>query len=172
MFRRACSAQAGTSPRMRGKLPSKIFLTFDTRNIPAHAGKTHPQPLDQQAREEHPRACGENSPGLTHFFALFGTSPRMRGKQGTAPHRAGPHRNIPAHAGKTKAAETPVGHVAEHPRACGENAYNDFDELEVIGTSPRMRGKLRLSLVRLAGVRNIPAHAGKTWGLIRYLHQR
>ena len=30
----------GTSPRMRGKRPSKIFFRFRYRNIPAYAGKT------------------------------------------------------------------------------------------------------------------------------------
>ena len=53
--------------------------------------------------------------------------------------------------------------ATEHPRVCGENLPSDLLQLCMHGTSPRMRGKLAVT-VRLAGVqRNIPAYAGKTW---------
>ena len=55
------SGVAGSPPRMRGKqnVPCAVFIT---RGItPAHAGKTVKQRLRVFARQDHPRACGENS---------------------------------------------------------------------------------------------------------------
>ena len=70
----------GTSPRMRGKRPSKIFFRFRYRNIPAYAGKTGALRIVVKRWKEHPRVCGENSSVFTEGFSSAGTSPRMRGK--------------------------------------------------------------------------------------------
>ena len=91
-----------------------------------------------------------------------GTSPRMRGKPLLESHFAKINRNIPAHAGKTGSSSQPPATGAEHPRACGENFENLARLYHIIGTSPRMRGKPRFSGSQGKGVRNIPAHAGKT----------
>ena len=72
--------------------------------------------------------------------------------------------NIPAYAGKTWGVGLIPWDATEHPRVCGENLPSDLLQLCMHGTSPRMRGKLAVT-VRLAGVqRNIPAYAGKTKG--------
>ena len=66
-----------------------------------YAGKTPRYPLLRSPTKEHPRVCGENSPGEVSASLPNGTSPRMRGKLaflGTALAEA---RNIPAYAGKT-----------------------------------------------------------------------
>ena len=92
---------AGTSPRTRGKPGSLIRCKVETGNIPAHAGKTHHQLLDQTGHQEHPRARGENrikNPAVTRGQ---GTSPRTRGKLVVVAIGALIGRNIPAHAGKT-----------------------------------------------------------------------
>ena len=49
-----------------------------------------------------------------------------------------------------------------HPRACGENASQSLGKLGGLGSSPRMRGKLELSVDLTLHDRLIPAHAGKT----------
>ena len=55
------SADAGTSPRMRGK---QRFCCTRVRS-----------------EWEHPRACGENLPWMSASNGPIGTSPRMRGKR-------------------------------------------------------------------------------------------
>ena len=112
----------GTSPRMRGKRPAIRGWKSD--------------------EQEHPRVCGENGAYPVDIEQIHGTSPRMRGKP-TVQHlqpRLG--RNIPAYAGKTQVAGSPVPLRKEHPRVCGENGKP-------------LPGCLRPG-------RNIPAYAGKT----------
>ena len=86
----------------------------------------------------------------------------MRGKprEGDAAHPAA--RFIPAHAGKTGSGAGRRPRRPVHPRACGENDEAADALYEVLGSSPRMRGKLvALSYSGMLG-RFIPAHAGKT----------
>ena len=73
-------------------------------------------------------------------------------------------RFIPAHAGNS--CITAMGGVVQpvHPRACGE--FEELQEAVLIsnGSSPRMRGILRLRRVRHGSGRFIPAHAGNSRG--------
>ena len=108
----------------------------------------------------------------------------MRGKRPTRSLSAKPTRIIPAHAGQTIELVAQSGRSADHPRACGANRLISVAAacradhpracganwimmsmlLWIVGSSPRMRGKLRV--VVLAGLveRIIPAHAGQTDG--------
>ncbi len=71
-------------------------------------------------------------------------------------------RIIPAHAGQTVEATSPVRAAADHPRACGANPVDKSVTSTVCGSSPRMRGKpVGRPAVRVRG-RIIPAHAGQT----------
>ena len=114
-------------------------------NIPAHAGKT----------------LGVRPPTAPPL----GTSPRTRGKRPRSSRHCSGTGNIPAHAGKTAAAFLNPSPAAEHPRARGENAGVQLENLLIPGTSPRTRGKLALLQKLVQHIRNIPAHAGKTVGL-------
>ena len=72
------------------------------------------------------------------------------------------HGLIPACAGKT----LPRGHPASvrqaHPRVCGENAADRHTGTTAWGSSPRVRGKLRIDARPRPCTRLIPACAGKT----------
>ena len=127
---------------MRGKHRMSLEGSLDFRNIPAYAGKTHPRYTESLKGKEHPRVCGENQ--------LFG--------RGLSQVR----RNIPAYAGKTDRTAENSKQRSEHPRVCGENFFGEGWRIESFGTSPRMRGKLRLAKPLVMGRRNIPAYAGKT----------
>ena len=133
---------AGSSPRMRGKPPRSSTDPRRSGLIPAHAGKTL-RPTDHGMESSaHPRACGENSLNNTLKPAVSGSSPRMRGKRNRGVilrHRA---RLIPAHAGKTCGDRDLARCTAAHPRACGENIFEQTADAQGAGSSPRMRGKL------------------------------
>ena len=154
----------GTSPRTRGKHSNCASGVGDTRNIPAHAGKTTNIIDFLSEFPEHPRARGENVGKPPPATPSSGTSPRTRGKLTGAWSMTHTMGNIPAHAGKTLHCGQVRYGRPEHPRARGENFLTPLGPLVGGGTSPRTRGKRRNAAIQLDWLRNIPAHAGKTFG--------
>ena len=71
-------------------------------------------------------------------------------------------RFIPADAGNTGAAASPVIRLPVHPRGCGEYDNTPPEQLERFGSSPRMRGILQRHAIHRAAHRFIPADAGNT----------
>ena len=114
------------------------------RITPARAGKTSAARGIGTAREDHPRACGENPRPRPRRCSSSGSPPRVRGK--TSPWTIG------------------FGAEQDHPRACGENARNSTFTVSHRGSPPRVRGKLLLWFAKLSLVRITPARAGKTRG--------
>ena len=86
----------------------------------------------------------------------------MRGKRAFCALGQGRAGLIPAYAGKTLGPSSAARWLSAHPRVCGENRMNVLGGVSVLGSSPRMRGKLRLGLPVVAMNRLIPAYAGKT----------
>ena len=87
----------------------------------------------------------------------------MRGKLLADPIPHGLERIIPAHAGQTVRPAFAVHDEADHPRACGANSRLRQKVNHCRGSSPRMRGKLPISVGGCPACRIIPAHAGQTW---------
>ena len=86
----------------------------------------------------------------------------MRGKLTHTQIQIRLRRNIPAYAGKTLKQDSVRISLAEHPRVCGENCATARDLEDMLGTSPRMRGKPPIENSQSSIRRNIPAYAGKT----------
>ena len=157
------SPHAGSSPRMRGKRDLEVPDAAHRRIIPAHAGQTPGRSASTSAPTDHPRACGANAPGWLSALKNAGSSPRMRGKlRGPAEHHRR-QRIIPAHAGQTSAATTPIRWTTDHPRACGANYSLTPQRMDSHGSSPRMRGKHEEFARAKTRLRIIPAHAGQTF---------
>ena len=147
---------------MRGKRHPRRKAAVCAGLIPAHAGKTIYRDFHYLGRWAHPRACGENSQPVEGIQCLPGSSPRMRGKRKSHASTGPPGGLIPAHAGKTHSPLTTSYMLTAHPRACGENYRPDAEIVPMLGSSPRMRGKLSARCRDRANVGLIPAHAGKT----------
>ena len=147
---------------MRGKRQGRGDLRRRPGFIPAHAGKTTDHRQTRVVVGVHPRACGENY--IFHAMRARdeGSSPRMRGKLFHVPSLRSKYRFIPAHAGKTSTSPTRSAASRVHPRACGENDAEPLRPSGLLGSSPRMRGKLARHGHEDGLVRFIPAHAGKT----------
>ena len=120
---------------------------------------------------DHPRACGANDDFLVQLGAMVGSSPRMRGKRCVGRVQHPWPRIIPAHAGQTRRDISTSGRSPDHPRACGANGKISSKTMVRTGSSPRMRGKLRVERGRDDKIRIIPAHAGQTHGR-RYMADR
>ena len=57
----------GSPPRMRGKPEQCGLSRRGGRITPAHAGKTWSGPLLPHRKQDHPRACGENTSEMAYF---------------------------------------------------------------------------------------------------------
>ena len=137
------------------------------RLIPACAGKTRRLWAWRPPSPAHPRACGENVLAASSASSTPGSSPRVRGKPPC--ERAGPPVRglIPACAGKTSARSGTRATRRAHPRACGENVMLVRGSNGIVGSSPRVRGKLPVLGLEAARAGIIPARAGKT-GQVRH----
>ena len=132
----------GSPPRMRGKLQAIVDALPQIRITPADAGKTLATSAVKNYAKDHPRGCGEN--------------------QTPVPIATLPLRITPADAGKTYVIGGQYESVWDHPRGCGENVPVLGIAAKLLGSPPRMRGKLSpvVSPARVTGI--TPADAGKT----------
>ena len=152
----------GSSPRVRGKLVGVGPCAVILRIIPARAGQTKRKPRGRTGLPDHPRACGANAADNATKIGNAGSSPRVRGKLFGGHGIHGEMRIIPARAGQTTSFHPPNAMSPDHPRACGANRTATTNEDVVIGSSPRVRGKLCGKQVGRCRVRIIPARAGQT----------
>ena len=156
------AADAGSSPRGRGKPVAGDRGEPGDGLIPARAGKTRTSAPSRPSPSAHPRAGGENCTGRRIRWAVRGSSPRGRGKRDNLPHRVRRVRLIPARAGKTPRSKMRPPWRPAHPRAGGENATTPMKSVRAGGSSPRGRGKPKAGFDLSFSRRLIPARAGKT----------
>ena len=69
----------GSSPRMRGAVPTVSTACLWRGIIPAHAGSSIRMSRERTDSKDHPRACGEQNRILEVCLPVAGSSPRMRG---------------------------------------------------------------------------------------------
>ena len=91
-----------------------------------------------------------------------GSSPLTRGKPTRATWQGTHPGLIPAHAGKTHAAQAPASSARAHPRSRGENEKVTGECYPYPGSSPLTRGKRTPARRKILLTGLIPAHAGKT----------
>ena len=152
----------GSSPRGRGKPYIRRRRAGIQRLIPAWAGKTSWRLAPPRDRGAHPRVGGENLICRDHRRVLCGSSPRGRGKPHCSDQRTLRGGLIPAWAGKTSTGSVLPDGCRAHPRVGGENAIMTVISGALTGSSPRGRGKQFGGFGVDAGLRLIPAWAGKT----------
>ena len=159
--RKLFAIKGGSSPRVRGK--AFRLLGFDGRVgiIPAGAGKSHPNPHSPKGSQDHPRGCGEKTWWGLLSELVAGSSPRVRGKGSRLVLTSQPPWIIPAGAGKSVPIRRAELLQQDHPRGCGEKRMAARRRRAAAGSSPRVRGKGKISapFPCVAGI--IPAGAGK-----------
>ena len=156
------SANWGSSPLTRGKLPDRDAPICQLGLIPAHAGKTIPLVCPDQAVWAHPRSRGENGEKTGVHDYWSGSSPLTRGKHPGLRTGSGSRGLIPAHAGKTEGRGNENVPLGAHPRSRGENGGDRGARDRAAGSSPLTRGKPDSTHDARNRGRLIPAHAGKT----------
>ena len=170
----------GPSPRGRGSQHLQRSARVGPRSIPAWAGKppaaapstprsrVHPRVGGEAgagsrptATWVHPRVGGEAGPLDAIPESATGPSPRGRGSRRHPRGRARHRGSIPAWAGKPDRRRQRAPAPGVHPRVGGEAAVSAGMSSAGSGPSPRGRGSRGLQRQDLAGVRSIPAWAGK-----------
>ena len=152
----------GSSPRGRGKHLWQNKHDGFHRLIPAWAGKTPLESLQENVAGAHPRVGGENTTPALSVTVSHGSSPRGRGKPYAASEARIHGRLIPAWAGKTASLLFALAVVGAHPRVGGENVAKSSRPSTRDGSSPRGRGKHPVAGLVADSSGLIPAWAGKT----------
>ena len=156
------AAKPGSPPRMRGKRDTVFSVGGGERITPADAGKTCIAGCSRNRNADHPRGCGENGLDRRRDPSGIGSPPRMRGKQRQVAEHLRAERITPADAGKTGYKFLHRKRCQDHPRGCGENVAAKLLNPELLGSPPRMRGKLNHASARRDAAGITPADAGKT----------
>ena len=147
---------------MRGTLPTAGGVEIVVGIIPAYAGNTRLPGSCSRGVRDHPRVCGEHGEIDVCMAGNMGSSPRMRGTRRL--HRLLCRRPgiIPAYAGNTPIASSPVPPTWDHPRVCGEHISSSTFASSTLGSSPHMRGTHFSGSLLIAWLGIIPAYAGNT----------
>ncbi len=121
------------------------------------------------ARRDHPRVCGEHLKMHRPEAAVWGSSPRVRGTRNRTELPVAARRIIPACAGNTRPHYQHARPVRDHPRVCGEHFTGLTTGFQTLGSSPRVRGTPIVLDKQRAITGIIPACAGNTAPLYRWL---
>ena len=114
--------QGKSPPRVRGKGLLPTARSSCRRITPACAGKSRSLRMPGMACWDHPRVCGEKAACRTLSVGRKGITPACAGKRMVF---AGLDHN-----------------TQDHPRVCGEKVHAQLTADVVIGSPPRMRGKV------------------------------
>ena len=167
----------GSSPRVRGTAKTSSSFHFLPRFIPACAGNRRCSTSRPHYWPVHPRVCGEQFKAGGIGSIPDGSSPRVRGTVNICALRPVCFRFIPACAGNRVTGSLLMGTQAVHPRVCGEQASMETPFEAAAGSSPRVRGTVKLWQGLHWLFRFIPACAGnssvsKFSSLVKPVHPR
>ena len=154
--------QAGSPPRVRGKVNRSAKLLAADGITPACAGKRTRHAVKRHWSRDHPRVCGEKRKRHEPQQRTAGSPPRVRGKVHEEVRNKLWFGITPACAGKRRLLLCPKCTKRDHPRVCGEKLFYAFYHVPCPGSPPRVRGKgPRLAKTPIRGGIT-PACAGKS----------
>ena len=151
----------GSPPRMRGKVQQPQQRGSAPWITPACAGKRTSFTGIQIPVKDHPRVCGEKDDKVYKKQAEKGSPPRMRGKGFAESSERRSDGITPAHAGKRRFYRRYPPQNEDHPRACGEKCFCAEFRFDVVGSPPRVWGKVSVRAAWRPYHGITPACAGK-----------
>ena len=161
----------GSSPRVRGTGPRGLNATSYGRFIPACAGNRCETGGPVIGIPVHPRVCGEQLSRVRGWCRIAGSSPRVRGTDLVVGQLAIFPRFIPACAGNRQLTCRIHHPPPVHPRVCGEQGNVIDGNIDIDGSSPRVRGTAVPVSPVTPPARFIPACAGNSVGRLILLRK-
>ena len=152
----------GSSPHVRGTLLRARVPDRGRGIIPACAGNTMRRNPRRRVSWDHPRMCGEHFTAASTLAAVSGSSPHVRGTRKAESNVTRVLGIIPACAGNTLTESRLHDLKRDHPRMCGEHRFKDKKTQKEWGSSPHVRGTLRVGVLGGEHRGIIPACAGNT----------
>ena len=153
--------RSGSPPRVRGKVRPYEKQRNRYGITPACAGKSGSAFVASFSMRDHPRVCGEKLKFIAAVFSMWGSPPRVRGKEHLS-EKARSQRGItPACAGKRFSTYFSTFPHWDHPRVCGEKLYQLVLREPSAGSPPRVRGKDSADYSVSSDLGITPACAGK-----------
>ena len=147
---------------MRGKVAITKITGSRARITPACAGKSTDGYGHGQEAGDHPRVCGEKDEVKEYASFPEGSPPRVRGKVRARYPSVLYDRITPACAGKSAANNSYGFRIRDHPRVCGEKSWQVTRPATLLGSPPRVRGKVHDVQKEINHGRITPACAGKS----------
>ena len=130
-------------PRVCGEKSGASAQDTAGRGItPACAGKSVTYVCRDRRGWDHPRVCGEKSIFRRQRAQHLGSPPRVRGKGLDNVLFWTRMRITPACAGKSRAWPGTTPCRRDHPRVCGEKSPAVEMPMTILGSPPRVRGKV------------------------------
>ncbi len=151
----------GSTPRMWGKVTNIQKLEETFRFNPTHVGKRQSATTAGRLSTVQPHACGEKSVCRSEELGIFGSTPRMWGKENKSSGRFKMKRFNPTHVGKSHIQVSDAKWISVQPHACGEKRKFSNFLREGTGSTPRMWGKGLVTGTDTILFRFNPTHVGK-----------
>ena len=124
-------------------------------------GKVESDSTSGHTRRITPAYAGKSQISLFSGILIQGSPPPMRGKVLVGDFNLSTFRITPAYAGKRSMIEICIIRSRDHPRLCGEKLISNYEDGDVLGSPPPMRGKVSNVTLRNRTCRITPAYAGK-----------
>ena len=154
------TAKLGSSPRVWGQVVCLTLFLYGLRIIPTRMGTRVKNKLKTTADTDHPHAYGDKSIPFQNFVQIEGSSPRVWGQgsfyscwhsvRGIIPTRMG--------TSNVKCAVTQL--YRDHPHAYGDKKLRRVYKTPLTGSSPRVWGQVRNSVLIFTISRIIPTRMG------------
>ena len=151
----------GSPPRVRGEVCPVATGELCPGITPACAGRSVTSLTSDFSFVDHPRVCGEKHGGNSATQRAPGSPPRVRGEACKKSLPQQPTGITPACAGRRLAHAGPIKLYSDHPRVCGEKAFQVFKTHCSVGSPPRVRGEENSLNATMQNQRITPACAGR-----------
>ncbi len=133
----------GSPPRVWGKVDRIQAVAFRIGITPTCVGKSPPLAADMLALQDHPHVCGEKRTVSSAFSFVSGSPPRVWGKVCGNTQQSNCGGITPTCVGKRYTSHGPPYLIADHPHVCGEKCGNSINCYVIIGSPPRVWGKVK-----------------------------